>query len=57
MIDLVNPPPWDVIARNQRRRRARLHAKVKGRRVKVRWIGENRSTAHWIDMAWKAVWG
>jgi hypothetical protein len=49
--------PPEVVARNQRRRRARLHAKVKAHRVKVRWLGGHPPPAHWQDVAWAAVWG
>jgi len=51
----VNTPP-EVVARNQQRRRRVIRAKLKGRRVKVRWLGGHPPPRHWIDVAWDAVW-
>lgn len=60
--------PSQVVVRNQLRRRRAIRAKLKGHRVKLRWIGGHLPPAHWmargpeapyawIDEAWAAVWG
>jgi hypothetical protein len=54
---MMDPPPSAAVARMRRRRRRVLHDTVKSHRVKVRWLGGHPPPSHWIDEAWKAVWG
>jgi len=39
------------------RRRAAVAAKLKSRRPKVRWLGGHPPPQHWVNEAWRAVWG